>query len=217
MDRKNEAYLYIKNAIINNDFPQGSPLREVDISSTLKMSRSPVREALRDLESEGVVISYPARGTFVATITPYDVEEIYELRAMFEIWALQKAFFRITEEELTRIEKQFIATSEPFDWEAYHQADRDFHQLYIDKCGSRRLALFVSTLNTQVERIRRYSDKNTGRSIKARLAEHLHIIECIRRRDLDASIEALRLHLKNVSDAAIETCRIMMMEQNTNI
>lgn len=113
------------------------------------MSRSPVREALRDLESEGVVVSYPGRGTFVATITPYDVEEIYELRAMFEEYALRKAFNRITKEELDQAEANFTAPNEPFDWEQCHKADRSFHQLYIDKCGSRRLIQFLRTLNFQ--------------------------------------------------------------------
>lgn len=212
MDRKNEAYLYLKNAILNNEFTQGAPLREVEISTKLKMSRSPVREALRDLESEGIVISYPGRGTFVATITPYDVEEIYELRAMFEEYALKKAFNRITKEELDQVEANFTAPNEPFNWEQYHQADRAFHQLYIDKCGSRRLIQFLSTLNFQVERIRRYSDRSKSRSSSERLVEHLEIIRYIRLGDLDGSIKALRTHLRNVANSAIETSREMMTQ-----
>lgn len=214
MDRKTEAYNYIKDNIINNDFPQGSPLREVEIAASLHMSRSPVREALRDLESEGVVISYPARGTFVATITPFDVEEIYELRIMFEEFALRKSFNRITNDDLNHAEQAFTNINEPFDWNQYRQADRSFHQLFINKCGSPRLNLFLTTLNTQIERIRRYSDKNTARHYDERLKEHLKIIECIRSRNLEASVEALRYHLRKVSNAAIETCLMMIAEEN---
>ena len=211
MNRKNEAYEYLKNAILDNEFAQGTPLREVDIASKLKMSRSPVREALRDLEAEGVVVSYPGRGTFVATITPYDVEEIYELRTMFEEYALRKAFNRITPEELDQAEAKFITSNEAFDWEQYHEADRAFHQLYIEKCGSRRLLQFLSTLNFQVERIRRYSDQSKFRSGNERQAEHLEIIRRMRLGDLEGSLEALRTHLRNVADSAIETSREIMM------
>lgn len=212
MARKNEAYEYLKEAIINNDFTQGAPLREMEIAAKLKMSRSPVREALRDLESEGIVISHPGRGTFVATITPYDVEEIYELRTMFEEYALRKAFNRITTEELDQVEANFKAPNEPFSWEQYHKADRAFHQLYIEKCGSRRLLQFLSTLNFQIERIRRYSDRSTSRSSDDRLKEHLEIIRCIRQGDLEASLKALRTHLRNVANSAIETSREMMTQ-----
>ena len=212
MDRKTEAYLYLKDAIINNEFEQGTPLREVEIATKLKMSRSPVREALRDLESEGVVISYPGRGTFVATVTPYDVEEIYELRTMLEEYALRKAFNRITKEDLDQVEALFTAPNEPFDWEQYHQADRSLHQLFVNKCGSRRLNQFLSTLNFQVERIRRYSDQSKSRSSDERLKEHLEIIHRIRLGDLEGSIQALRIHLRNVSNSAIETSREMMSQ-----
>lgn len=214
LGRKNQAYEYLKQAIINNELPQGSALREAEISERLKMSRTPIREALRDLEAEGVVVSYPARGTFVATITPYDVEEIYELRTLFEVYALEKAIHRITDEDLDRAEANFLAENEPFNWEHYHAADRDFHQLILDRCCNRRLSGFMANLNTQVERIRIYSDKNTARSKDERLTEHLQIISCIRRRDLDASIIALKEHLRNVSNAAIETCKVLAMEDS---
>ena len=212
MARKNEAYTYLKNAIANNEFPQGAPLREVDIASKLNMSRSPVREALRDLEAEGIVVSQAGRGTFVAIITPYDVEEIYELRTMFEEYALRKAFTRITKEELDQAEANFKEPNDPFDWEKYHEADRYFHHIYIDKCGSRRLLQFLDTLSFQIERIRRYSDHSASRSSSERQAEHLEIIRYIRLGDLENSIKALRTHLRNVANSAIETSREMMTQ-----
>lgn len=209
MGCKDQAYTYIRDAIFNDEFLPGMPLREIDISETLKMSRTPIREALRELEVEGVVVSFPARGTFVANITPYDVEEIYELRILFEMYALEKAFFRITDEDLDKSQAAFLAANNPFNWEQYHAADRAFHQLIIDKCGNSRMIIFFSTLNTQVERIRRFSAKSTERSSADRLAEHLHIIECIRKRDLDASKKALSTHLRNVSNSAIDACRML--------
>ena len=214
MNRKNEAYIYIKDAILDNKFPQGTPLREVDIATSLKMSRSPVREALRDLESEGIVVSYPGRGTFVSTLTPYDVEEIYDLRAMLEEYALKKSFSRITPEDLDEVENNFKVAQSNFDWEQYHMADRALHGLIVGKCGNKRLIQFLDTLNFQVERIRRFSDHNKARTSGARLQEHLDIISFMRKGDLDGSLNALRLHLRNVADSAIDTCRELIAQSN---
>ncbi len=215
MDRTKNAYEYLKNAILDGVIRQGEPLKEVELAQNLQMSRSPIREALRQLEIEGIVTSYPGRGTFVAVITPYDVEEIYELRTIFELFALEKSFPRITDADLDRAEQSFLERNEPFNWEKYHDADRAFHQMLVDKCGNRRAATFLSILNNQVEWVRRCSARNAARSSSARLAEHLHIIECIRKRDLEASKEALRTHLRNVSNAAMDTCRLMATEQRS--
>jgi len=160
------------------------------------------------------VVNYRARGCFVTTISPYDVEEIYELRILFELYALEKAFPRITDEDLDRLESSFlILLTEAFDWDKYHAADRDFHQLFFDKCGNRRAVTFMMMLNTQIERIRNCSDKYQARSAEERIREHLHIIKCIRDRDLEASQKSLKIHLRKVSNSAIETCRLMSTNQ----
>jgi len=209
MDRKSIAYDYLKQKIVDNEFLPGSPIRESDVAGTLNMSRAPVREALRELEMEGVVVSYPSRGSFVSAITPYDVEEIYELRMLLEVWALEKGFSRITTEDLDRFEMDFNAPNEPFNWEFYHDTDRAFHQMIIDKSGSRRVAMFMTMLNAQVERVRRFSARDSGRGSQERTAEHLHIIECIRSGDLEVSKEALCFHLRNVANSAIEAWKMM--------
>lgn len=208
MGRKNQAYFYLKNQILNDEIPQGSPLREMEIAAALNMSRTPVREALRELEAEGVIISYPSRGTFVTTITPYDVEEIGELRILSEVWALEKGFSRISVDEIDAMINAFKAASDPFDWQKYHEVDRAFHQMIIDKSGSKRLAGFVETLNTQIERIRRYGAKDTSRA-NFTLTEHLVILNCMREKDLPGARRALKNHLQSVSSSAIEWCRSM--------
>lgn len=115
-----------------------------------------------------------------------------------------------TREDLDRAEADFLASS---NWEQRHQADRAFHQLFLDKCGNRRATTLLTMLNTQVECVRRYSARNAFRSTDASLSEHLEIIKCLRDRDLEASKEALRVHLRNVTNTAIETCRMMISEQ----
>ncbi len=212
MDRNKSAYNSLKKAILENEYPNGTPLREQDLAEHLHVSRTPIREALRQLEKEGLVVNYPARGCFVTSITPYDVEEIYELRTMLELFALEKSFNRITAADLDSIESKFALSNDAFDFEAYHDADRSLHRLFFDRCGNKRAVRFMEMLNAQVERIRHFSDIYTPRTNEERLTEHLEIIRCIREKDLEATKNALSTHLRHVADAAIETCRMC----NTN-
>ena len=107
MDKKSQAYEYLKHAIIVDEIPPGSPLVELELSESLQMSRTPIREAMRQLETEGLVTTYPARGSFVTVLTPDDVQEIYELRLALELWALERSIARITDEELDALQAAF--------------------------------------------------------------------------------------------------------------
>lgn len=183
-------------------------IRETDIAQTLQMSRTPIREALRDLEAEGVVVSYPSLGTFVAALSPYDVEEIFELRSFLEVWALEKGINRITDQDLDQAREMFEDANKSGEWSDIHAADLYLHNMIVEKSGSKRLAIFMSNLNTQIERISMSSATDPKREEQT-LKEHIEIINCIRSRDLKKSQEVLREHLKNVAEAAIEEAKII--------
>ena len=207
MNRKQQAYDFLKKAIISNTYPAGTPVREMDLAAELNMSRTPIREAMRELEIEGVLISYPARGTFVVPLTLSDVEEIYELRAMHELWAIERSYDRISEEELAFVEKIFDESYRSANWETWHQADRLLHRLIIEKSGSKRLVTFVNTLNTQMDRIRGVSAARDLTRLETSYKEHMAIIDCIRRRDLPQCKKVLQGHLRSVANSAIEASK----------
>ena len=204
--RKQEAYDYLKQAILSNQLVQGAPISELAVSEALKMSRTPIREALRDLEHEGLVVSYPARGSFVKVITPLDIEEIYELRLLLEGWALERSIKHITSRDLEQIEKIFHTGLENQDWAMIHNADRELHKLIIDKCGSKRLAEFIDILNGQTEHIRYTSAAHTER-MGSSYEEHLDLLRAIRERNLQQAQDALRNHLLSVSKSAATVLR----------
>lgn len=208
MGRKDEAYRYLKEAILSNELPPESPVREMEIAEKLKMSRTPIREAMRELEAEGLINSYPSRGSFVLSLTPYDVEEIYELRVLHELWALEKGFFRITDAELDYVQNAFDEAYANKDWKANHEADRLLHRIIIEKAGSKRLASFVKTLNTQIERVRYISAMGAGR-LDESYREHSALIALMRSKDLIKCKEALRTHLQTVTKSAIEEAKTM--------
>ena len=208
MSQKNVAYDYLKNAILSNELLCGSPIREMDIAKKLKMSRTPIREALRELESEGLIETYPSRGTIVSKITPYDVEEIYSLRVLLETWGLEQSLSKITVAELDEIENIFNKSYNARNWEDHHNADRMLHQLIVEKSGSKRLIMFINTLNTQIERVRRFDEYDPTRRDNS-YTEHLQIIAMIRKRDLEGSKIALKNHLRAVANSAVEVTRII--------
>ncbi|MHC6179178.1 GntR family transcriptional regulator [Clostridium sp. JNZ X4-2] len=211
MNRKKQAYEYLKNEIITNRFRPETPIIEMEIASKLKMSRSPIREAMRELEMEGLIVSYPGHGSFVASISPYDVEEIYELRILLESWALKRSISRITSEELDNLEHNFKTAFREGDWEALHQADRALHNLIINKSLSKRLIAFMNILNSQIERIRYISAKNKNRA-ELSYHEHLKIIHYLRQHDFDKCKMTLKTHLKSVVQSAMEVARISKIE-----
>lgn len=200
------AYNYIKEEILSNRLRPNEPILELAFSDCLKISRSPIREALRALESEGLVVSYPSRGSFVAALTPYDVEEIGELRILLECWALERSINRITEAELDELEHDFRTGFQTKDWDLLHQVDRKLHGLIIVKAGSKRVQEFMRILNSQIERVRRSSAKRENRASRS-YQEHLNIIASIRKRDLEVCRETLREHLRSVSEDAVEMCK----------
>ena len=213
MDKKSQAYEYLKHAITVDEIPPGSPLVELELSESLQMSRTPIREAMRQLETEGLVTTYPARGSFVTVLTPDDVQEIYELRLALELWALERSIARITDEELDALQAAFEEGYRTGAWETLHNADRGLHDLITEKAWSRRLLMLLSLLNTQAERIRYQSARSLGRDDLS-YREHLHIIQCIRERDLEQSRAALRTHLRSVANSAMDAAKAQAVKSS---
>lgn len=213
MSRNKQAYEYLLEAILSNQLPPGSPIIETEVATALNTSRTPVREALKELEKDGLVSHYPLKGTFVSEITPYDVEEIFSLRIMLEVCALQLAINKITDADLDKIETMFSLLDENSSREDYSVADKSLHALIVDKAGNVRLRQFLNTLNAQIERFRRMAAMEPTRMSSSK-KEHLEIVNTLRQRDLKSCEETLKRHLNNVKDSTLETAKVYMMDRN---
>lgn len=207
MGRKQVAYEYIKNAILTNQMLPETPVREMEIAEELQMSRTPIREAMRDLEAKGLIKSYPARGVFVTSITPYDVEEVCEIRSELELWAVERSYLQITDEDLDEIKLLFNKAIQTKDWETEHLADRMLHRLITEKAGNKWLMYFVGILEIQTERIRRISAKSDSRQ-DASYVEHMMIIDALKEKDLEKVKRVLRAHLESVEVSAINSSKL---------
>lgn len=208
---KNVAYEHLLNAIMSYELKPGQVIVEQEVSDQLGISRTPIREAFKQLESEGLVHHFPSRGTFVTNLTVQDVEEIFQLREMFELTALKSAIHRITEEELRYIEGRLRylddkKSEEPSTKEEFYGSDRELHELIMKYSGNSRMVKFHRTLEAQLERLRRISSMTPMRLSKSR-QEHLDILNALSDRDLDAATDALRLHLRNIKSSTLAVCR----------
>lgn len=205
---KEKAYDYLYNSIINNQIHPGQPVIEQEISGTLGTSRTPVREALKQLESEGLVRHIPGRGAFVSEVTTQDVEEIFMLREMLEVLALQVAWKKIRDEEINEVEQFLSSLDSDCSAEDFYKSDRMIHDLIVSNGNNRRLMSFLNNINAQIERIRIISSL-TPQRLKKSKEEHLGIINSLKERNLVKAEELLRMHINNVKESAIEVCRSM--------
>ena len=208
---KNVAYDYLQNAIMSYQLVPGQVIVEQEVSDLLGISRTPVREALKLLEAEGLVWHIPSRGTFVKDITMQDVEEIFQLREMFELAALKVAINEITDEELDNIEKRLRILddnriTEQEAKEEFYGSDRQLHQLIMKHSRNSRMIGFHKTLEVQLERLRRISSMTPMRLAKSR-QEHLDILYALRSRDLMEATKQLTKHLRNVKESTLNVCQ----------
>lgn len=204
--KKDIAYDYLKEAILSNELKPGTPISEIAVAKELNISRTPLREAMRELEREGLIISYPDRGSFVSQVSPSDIDEIYELRSLIESWCLRQGIDRIDKNALNVVRSEFQVAYDSNDWQLFHEADRKLHGMIVDSAASPRIRSFMDILNAQSERVRRISARGISRSEKS-LKEHTAIIDAIMAGDVEKAQQEIRKHLSSVGDTAIEVSR----------
>jgi DNA-binding GntR family transcriptional regulator len=207
---KNIAYDYLLTQICTGKMGPNTPIVEQDISSLLNISRTPVREALKQLEMEGLVTHFVSRGTFIREITMQDINEIYQIRKLFELASLEQAVHQIPEEELDEIEELLEGISDTSNDEDFFRADRNLHSTLLRYAYNSRMIEFYDILDAQIERIRRISSA-TPQRLTVSKAEHLAILKAIRQRDPEAARQALAEHIDNVHKSACRVFESMRM------
>lgn len=206
ISRASDAYARLKDEIRTNRMPPGFQTTEPEIALHLGMSRTPVREALIRLESEGLVELIPRRGARVLPINVYDMKEIYEILTSLEPdVAANLAAKKPTEAELRPLEKataDMETALEQGDLDAWADADDRFHHHMLDLHGNRRLQEFVLELNDQAHRTRIVTLRLRDKPVKSN-QEHREILEHIRNGNADATRNAFRAHRQRAAQELI--------------
>jgi DNA-binding GntR family transcriptional regulator len=197
---KDKAYAAIKGAILSLRFEPGMPLVESDLAQQLGISKTPVRDALQELEREGFVVRVPFKGTYVTDVTPSDIAEIFQLRAILEGFAARLAAPLLSEEELEQVDSDLTAAEAALaegDIAHCSALGQCVHNALLDKAGNRRLASIDRNLDDHVTRLRILSDRIGGRLSKS-VKEHRLVQAALVRRDPAAAEQAMRDHLLSV-------------------
>lgn len=155
------AYTVLRDRILERVFLPGDPLVEARLATELGMSRTPVRDALRMLEQDGLVVSIPNKGTFVDSLSPVEVAEIFDLREVVEGLAARLLCRRITRSQAETLEELAARADDP---SATVTDDVEFHSAILRMCGSPRLNEVAGSFRLQAltydERTQRVASNN---------------------------------------------------------
>lgn len=205
MTRADVAYEELRRGILSGQFPPAAPLSEYQLASQLKLSRTPVREALARLEHERLVRTVGTRGCFVAELTPNDIIEIYQIREPLESSAARVAAERMTAQALAELEsivEQMRESARAGYAQETLTTDVDLHRAVVRATRNGRMISILSTLDDQMHRIRSMWPR-TPRWLDGAVDEHADIVQSIAARDPDAAERAMRKHLRSSCDHAI--------------
>jgi len=195
---RRKVYDYLREKLLSGEIPPHAHLIEAKIAQEIGTSRTPVREALHNLELEGLIESIPRVGYVVKPISEQEVEEICEIRAIIEIlatrWAVAKARQNVIEEleENIHLSEKEASSEKP---RAFVELDAHFHEIIAKHSGSQRLLELAQTLRRHMLRYRIesiYSVDNVLRAIEG----HRGILEAIKKADLEEVSRAIQYHLQ---------------------
>lgn len=189
----------LRQAILKGELKPGERLMEITLAKKLGVSRTPIREAIRKLELEGLVIMVPRKGAEVADITEKDLKDVLEVRTALEELAIELAIVKMTDEDIDELKNAneiFIENAKDGDLVKLAQSDVDFHEIIYLSTDNKRLNQIVSNLSEQMYRYRfeYIKDKNTHACL---IEEHKAIIAALEKRDLPKAKEAIKLHVVN--------------------
>lgn len=194
---RTQVFDVIERAILNGSFTPGDSLTELKVSAELGVSRTPVREALRQLELEGLVKTIPNKGAVVVGISEKDIEDIYEIRIRIEGLAARWAALYATDEELSsmrdivELQEYYMKRSDPL--QVWH-LDSRFHELLYESCRSRPLRLTLSSFHHYIQKARALSIRTGGRA-EVMVEEHRKILEAIASRNSDEAERLTATHI----------------------
>ena len=189
----------LRQAILKGELQPGERLMEIKLAESLGVSRTPIREAIRKLELEGLVVMIPRKGAAVANITEKDTKDVLEVRRTLEMFAVEVACERITPEQLVQLKeaaKAFEASKGSMDLSRIAETDMYFHEIIYEATQNDRLVQMLNNLreNMYRYRIEYLKDPNYYDSL---VKEHQQILDAIEKKDKSRAGICMRDHIDN--------------------
>jgi DNA-binding GntR family transcriptional regulator len=198
-----KVYRLLKSEIIKGSLKPGIKLLEEKIAKQLEVSRTPIREALKQLAAEGFVKITPNFGVDIIEFSHDDLCEVLQIRKVLEGLAASIAAKKISEEEITKLEeitkKMSISISKPKpNIVAYGDLNAKFHNLIFNVCGNKRLTKICNNLSSSDHRFRIRALRNDPERLKYSLIEHQEIVEALMRKKSEQADRMSQKHVKNI-------------------
>ncbi|MBT9776834.1 FCD domain-containing protein [Clostridium sp. MCC353] len=199
-----EAYEKIKQKICDFELYPGQEISDFTLSKELGMSRTPIRQALGQLENDGLIFDGgQGRGYIVCEITEEEIRDIFAARECIETMSLKLAMEQGIKEEsfayLEKINRQMEEMDQKGNIKRQFYFDQQFHNYLVLLSGNKRLIRFYETLRIQLSRLRVLSYLERSYQKKA-YNDHSRVIECIREKDGEGAVRALTVHIETSQD-----------------
>lgn len=192
----------LRQGILSGVLAEGTPLRQDQLAEKFSLSRMPIREALRQLEAEGLIHHEPHKGAVVAIMAADDIIEIFEMRAMAECLALRKAFSGIKEKTMVEISATLDEMDATKDPDQLSELNQRFHSLLYCSAKRPRLQALIKSLHDSVDRYLRFLLTNLDYHDQSQ-KEHRAILYACQEGDCEKAVEALEDHLLGGRDAVV--------------
>lgn len=196
----------LREAILKGELVPGERLMEKQLAERMGVSRTPIREAIRKLELEGLVLMVPRKGAEVAKITEKDITDVLEVRATLESLAVRLACEKMDQEDLEKLEKlrdDFERAARNKEIETLIKKDVEFHDAIFAATGNDKLIHIVNNLREQIYRFRvKYISQMANYDVLVK--EHEEIVKSIKNRDKIKAEEIVVRHIENQERAVID-------------
>ena len=193
------VFITLRQAILKGELAPGERLMEIRLANMLGVSRTPIREAIRKLELEGLVVMIPRRGAEVAGISEKSLRDVLEVRRSLEELAMDLAVQRMDSgrmEELEKAQAEFVEAISASDLIRIAQADENFHDVIYAGTENEKLVQMLNNLRDQMYRYRLEYIKDTGKRQILKV-EHERMMDALRHRDREKAKRTAREHIDN--------------------
>ncbi len=192
-----QVYTHLRASILDNTYPPGAALPEEAMAAKFKVSRVPVREALRRLSAEGLVVIKPRQGATVAELTSKQFLDAYQVREALEVLAVRLATPRLTQDDLDHLDalqQRMQSAADHGDPSGFFTANAEFHGFLVTKAGNGDLASIYESL---IDRMRRYRNPSLDLrgGMNTSITEHAAILAAIHERDSEKASGLVARHI----------------------
>lgn len=204
---REQVYDYLKDEIVNGKIKEGSRIVEEEFAEKLNISRTPLREAIRMLELEGLIEAREKGGVTVPKTTKKDVEEVVKIRIALETVIFEELFERVTEKDIERLEENVakaaaIVNDEEKSLEVFKYFS-EFNKILYSISDLPRVVTLINNLNLYLKKFRKISAENNNRRLSAH-RDHTKIVELIKAGNKEKAIAVNRKHLLEAKEFLIK-------------